>query len=246
MIEQKEFAEKLADLARSEAPITVFVTNLGRDDVGEWLPLPTTTEQVQACLERIGLDGIRYEKYFITDYETPVNGLHDRLPECANLDELNYLAAKLDELPHYEIEKLEAVLEHDGGFDGGYYGGYYGSVKDLINLTENLDCFDYMPGVHNEEDLGYYWIEESGCYDLKNMGNLANYIDYERFGRDIAIDEGGTFTRSGYIRNTGDSFYDEYDGKDIPEEYKVFAYPPREAAKSKGPRNRPQPFHDER
>jgi hypothetical protein len=240
---QTEFAEKLLELARSDAPITAFITNLGKYNEGhlvsEWLPLPTTTEQVQACLKRIGLDGIRYQEHSVTNYETPIDGLHDRLPEYANLDELNYLAAKLDEMPDYDVEKLEAVLEHDGS----YYGG---SVKDLINLTENLDCFDYLQGVHNEEDLGYYWIEESGCYDLKSMGSLANYIDYERFGRDIAIDEGGTFTSNGYIRSTGDSFTEIYDGRDIPEEYRVFAYPPRETAKSKGPKNRPQPSHDAR
>ncbi|MGI5920771.1 MAG: antirestriction protein ArdA [Syntrophomonadaceae bacterium] len=243
MNQNKEFEEKLLELARSESPITAFVTNLGKynegDLVGEWLPLPTTTEQVQACLKRIGLDGIRYEEYFITDYETSANGLYDHLPEYAKLDELNYLASKLDELPDYEIKKLEAVLEHDGS----YYGG---SVKDLINLTENLDCFDYLQSVHDEEDLGYYWIEESGCYNLKDMGNLANYFDYERFGRDIAIDESGTFTNNGYIRSTGDSFTEIYDGREIPEEYRVFAYPPKGAAKNKGPKNRPERSHDER
>lgn len=241
MTNQTVFAEKLVELARSDAPITAFVTNLGKynegDLVGEWLPLPTTTEQVQACFKRIGFDGIRYEEYFITDYETPVNGLYDHLPEFANLDELNYLAAKLDEMKPGEMEKYEAAVE---------YGEYTGSLQDLINLTENLDCFDYLQGVHDEGDLGYYWIEESGCYDLKNMRSLANYIDYERFGRDIALDEGGTFTSNGYIRSTGDSFHEEYDGEEIPEEYRVFAYPPREAAKNKGPKNRPQPSHEAR
>ena len=46
-----------------------------------------------------------------------------------------------------------------------------GSVQELINLTENLDCFDYLPGVQNDYDLGYYWIEESG--KLLRIGNLG-------------------------------------------------------------------------
>ena len=58
--------------------------------------------------------------------------------------------------------------------------------------------------VSDEEDLGRYYIEEAGIYDTKAMGNLANYIDFERFGRDVAMDEGGRFTDDGYIRNTGD------------------------------------------
>ncbi len=69
------------------------------------------------------------------------------LPEYANLDELNYLASVLDELPEDDLEKLEAAVE---------YGDHTGSVKDIINLVQNLDCYDYYPDIHNEEDLGCY------------------------------------------------------------------------------------------
>ena len=82
--------------------------------------------------------------------------------------------------------------------------------------------------MENDSDLGYYWIEESGAYDLESMGSLANYIDYERFGRDIRLDEGGTFSNVGYVRSNGDSFTEHYDGMEIPEEYRVFALPERE------------------
>lgn len=68
-----------------------------------------------------------------------------------------------------------------------------GSVRDLINLTENMYCYDYLSGVTSDYDLGYYWIEESGCYDTKAMGALSNYIDYEGFGRDIRFDESGVY-----------------------------------------------------
>ena len=55
------------------------------------------------------------------------------------------------------------------------------------------------------------------------MGNLANYIDFERFGRDVAMDEGGRFTDDGYIRNTGDGWTRMFDGSldDIPDEYRL-------------------------
>lgn len=239
MTGQTEFAEKLLELARSDAPITAFVTNLGKynegDLVGEWLPLPTTTEQVQACLKRIGLDGIRYEEYFITDYETSVDGLYDHLPEYANLDELNYLASMLDEMEPGELEKYEATVE---------YREHTGSLQDLINLTENLGCYDLYPDVQSEEDYGYYLIDECSALDIPE--NIQNYFDYEAYGRDVMQGETGTITEKGYLRETGDSFHEEYDGKEVPEEYRVFAYPPREAAKNKGPKNRPQPSHDAR
>lgn len=98
-----------------------------------------------------------------------------------------------------------------------------GSVQDLINLTENMDCFDYLLGVTDDSDLGYYWTHESGCYDTKSMGALSNYIDYEGFGRDIRFDESGVFTDNGYIRSNGGRFVDIYDGniEHIPEEYRI-------------------------
>ena len=55
------------------------------------------------------------------------------------------------------------------------------------------------------------------------MGALSNYIDYERFGRDIRFDESGVFTDHGYVRSNGGRFVDIYDGKieNIPEEYRI-------------------------
>ena len=46
-----------------------YITNLGKYNegelVGETLKFPTTTEEVQALLKRIGVDGVRYEEFFI-------------------------------------------------------------------------------------------------------------------------------------------------------------------------------------
>ena len=60
--------------------------------------------------------------------------------------------------------------------------------------------------------------------------HLRNYIDYEAYGRDIALEESGQFTDLGYVRDTGDSFHEYYDGEhgSIPEEYRVMAYPASE------------------
>ena len=55
-------------------------------------------------------------------------------------------------------------------------GEYTGSVQDLINLTENLDCYNLYSDIHSDSDLGYYWAEESGAYDTRAMGALSNYI----------------------------------------------------------------------
>ena len=50
------------------------------------------------------------------------------------------------------------------------------------------------------EDLGYYWVHEAGFYSDSDLGVLKNYIDYERFGRNVRIDQGGCYIDDyGYI-----------------------------------------------
>ena len=156
---------------------------------------------MQAVFRRIGI-GRRYEEWFITDYDCPDAAIGKVLGEYESLSELNYLAGQIMEMRESD-EFWQAVLD---------LGENTGSVRELINLTENMDCFDYLPGVCSDYDLGYYWIEESGCYDTDKLGALANYIDYEGFGRDVRLEEGGIFGDNGYVRSNGGRFVDIYDG----------------------------------
>ena len=56
--------------------------------------------------------------------------------------------------------------------------------------------------------------------------HLRNYIDYEAYGRDVALEESGDFTDLSYIRDTGSSFHEYYDGEpgSILEEYRVMTF----------------------
>ena len=91
-----------------------YITNLGKyaegQLVGETLKFPATTEEVQSLLKNIGVDGVRYEEFFITAFDGDVMGLYDYLTEYENLDELNHLAHLISELDSDEIETLVAVL----------------------------------------------------------------------------------------------------------------------------------------
>ena len=205
-------------------PFAAFITNLGKYNegslVGEWVKFPTTAEELQKVFERIGIGskddfGQPYEEWFITDYDCYVDGLYDKLGEYENLDELNYLASKLDEMSQGEYEQFQAAME---------IGDHSGSLQEIINLTENLDCYDIYPDIHDHDDLGRYYIEELDAMQVPE--HLRNYIDYEAYGRDIALEEGGEFTDFGYVRDTGDRFDEVYDGErgSIPEEYRVMTF----------------------
>ena len=63
-----------------------YVTNAGKYadygvDAGEILKFPTTTEEVQSLLKRIGVDGVRYQEIFIVSFDGDVLGLYDYLNE---------------------------------------------------------------------------------------------------------------------------------------------------------------------
>lgn len=202
------------------AILEAYITNLGRYGVdgveaGSMLKFPTTTEEVQALLKRIGIDGVRYDEIFITHFDSDVLGLHEHLGEYESIDELNYLATLLSDMSQSDVEKFEAVIDA---------GEYTGSVKDLINLTQNLDCFEFYSGVHSEEDLGRMFVLDFEAVSVPE--HLIDYIDYEAYGRDMRINDSGHFAPGGYVANNHSSFIEIYTGRDdIPEEQRVFSMP---------------------
>ena len=206
-------------------PFAAFITNLGKYNegelVGEWVKFPTTAEEMKEVFKRIGIGqrddfGQPYEEWFITDYDCYVDGLYDKLGEYESLDELNYLASKLDEMSDSEYAQFQAGME---------MGDHCGSLQEIINLTENLDCYEVYPHIADYDDLGRYYIEELEVMQVPE--HLQNYIDYEAYGRDVAMDENGSFTDQGYVRDTGDRFCEYYDGErgSIPDEYRVMTFP---------------------
>ena len=205
-------------------PFAAYITNLGKYNegelVGEWVKFPTTPEELKQVFDRIGIGqkddfGNPYEEWFITDYDCYVGNLYDKLGEYENLDELNYLASKLDEMDRGEYNQFLAAMEA---------GDHSGSIQEIINLTENLDCYDVYPDIEDYDDLGRYYIDELDAMQVPE--HLKNYIDYEAYGRDVALEEGGDFTEFGYVRDTGSHFYEYYDGErgSIPEEYRVMTF----------------------
>ena len=205
-------------------PFAAFITNLGKYNegelVGEWVKFPTTAEELKKVFDRIGIGqkddfGQPYEEWFITDYDCYVGALYDKLGEYENLDELNYLASKLDEMGEGEYAQFQAAME---------VGDHSGNLQEIINLTDNLDCYDLYPSIQDYDDLGRYYIEELDAMQVPE--HLRNYIDYEAYGRDVALEESGDFTDLGYVRDTGSSFHEYYDGEpgSIPEEYRVMTF----------------------
>ena len=175
---------------------------------------------MQEVFKRIGIGekddfGYTYEEWFITDYDCYVDGLYDKLGEYSSIDELNYLASKLDDMMQDDYNRFCAAV---------YMGEHTDSIQSLINLTENLDCYDVYSDIGCDDDLGRYYLEEVDIGAVPEY--LQNYIDYEAYGRDVRFSEGGEYTDFGYVRDSGSRFVEFYNGdhEDIPEEYRVMNF----------------------
>ena len=212
---EKERSDRMA-----EPILSGYLSNLGKytegRPAGEWVTFPTTAAHLKEVFDRIGIDFRNYEEWHFTEFQSPVPGLTEHLSEYSHPDELNYLSTLLSAMESAEQEKFAAAASQ---------GEYAETLQDLINLAQNLNCYDFYPGIHSEEDYGYFLIDNLGTIELPEAAK--NYFDYEAYGSDTIINEGGELTDSGYICNNRTQFIEHYDGRDVPEEYRVTPQPPQ-------------------
>ena len=80
---------------------------------GLWFSLPTTTEKLQAALREIGISTDNPQDFFLYGYRSPQKR-PIKLPRdmvlSAGMDELNFLAARLEKLDATELTELNAAL----------------------------------------------------------------------------------------------------------------------------------------
>lgn len=189
---------------------------------GAWLPMPATAEQLHAAMQSVGITADNPQDFFINGFANTESCPFDvplEVIQRGSLDELNYLGKLLEMQRDEDKAKFAAAVT---------LGEYAGNLKDLINLAQNLDCYWIYPTVQSEEDYGYYLIDELDELELPE--EAKKYFMYEDYGRDAAINDGGRFTEQGYVYNNKNTFTEWYDGRDVPQEYRIMSYPQPERA----------------
>ena len=110
-----------------------------------------------------------------------IEELSDLDCERLNLDLANELAENLEDV---DEDIVLSFIESDSS-----------DPKALAN-AEFDDCWLY-PDVSTDRDLGEYIVDEIG-FELSRE-TLERYFDYEKFGRDVRLEEGGSFVDRGYF-----------------------------------------------
>lgn len=185
---------------------------------GYWLDLPTTAEKLQEAMREIHISTDNPQDFFIAGFSYPEDR-HLAIPYdmvlAADVDELNFLAARLDTLDVAALAELNAALQNPrGGFE---------SIGQIIDYADNVDYFVHLPDVQSPGQLGDYYLNRSGMVDMPEEWKAG--IDVARFGQHIARQEQGAFTPYGYLVRSGDEWQRVHEGQPVPEEYRVMGFP---------------------
>lgn len=124
-----------------------------------------------------------------------------------NLDEINYLAKRMDGFDGKETQCFLASVET----------GKYRSTKDLINLTFNLNCYTLICDVSDLKEVGYNRILSSKICIAKDE---LEKIDLEKVGRDLLSSGKGIPTHHGLLFENENAQIEElYTGRGFPAYY---------------------------
>ena len=214
-IEQRKEREQMSE------QFSILIDSRSRFETGvpggAWLSMPATAEQLHEAMQSVGITADNPQDFFINGFANTEDCPFDvplEVIQRGSVDELNYLGKLLEMQQGEDKAKFTAAVT---------LGEYAGNLKDLINLAQNLDCYWIYPTVQSEEDYGHYLIDELD--ELELPAEAKKYFMYEDYGRDAAINDGGRFTEQGYIYNNKNTFSEWYDGRDVPEEYRIMSFP---------------------
>lgn len=176
---------------------------LQNDGVKRNVIFPCTEAQYQAVRKELALK----DNYaFVIDVIEP-KALALKKDMFVNLDELNYLAKRMDSFDQKELFSFFAAIETVD----------YVSTKDLINLTFNLNCYTLIRDVSNLKSVGRNYVL---CREVAISADELEKMDLEKTGRELLSTGKGIPTNYGVLfRNEGVVFEDVYKGKGFPPYY---------------------------
>ena len=167
------------------------------------IEFPCSDSYLRSKLMELQVDNPDQTTLFLSDVIEP-EALSCLKDGFANLDELNYLAKRMDSFfGNEEIQFFEALkLEH------------FTEPKDLINLTFNLDKYTIIQDVSNMGKVGReYLLNRDGCIPAHDEDNPK----YAVIGRELLQSGTGVFTEHGLLfPDRSRPFEELYNGQTFP------------------------------
>lgn len=121
-----------------------------------------------------------------------------------DVEDVSITIQSIEELPDLKVERCSLFLVNDlaenvEDVDEDIVLSFIESDSSDTKALESVDfdnCSLYRD-VSTDRELGEYVVEELGAELSREQ--LELYFDYEKYGRDIRLEEGGSFVDKGYF-----------------------------------------------
>ena len=120
-------------------------------------------------------------------------------------EDVAFTIQSIEELPDLDCERLtldlaNSIAENLEDVDEDLVLSFIESESSVLKKLESIDfdnCTLYL-GVDTDYELGCHLKSEFGL-DSFSRDILERYFDYEKYGRDVRLEEGGSFVDKGYF-----------------------------------------------
>jgi len=114
------------------------------------IAFPASEPYLQEELDRLGICITTEKQCLVEAVHNDEGGLQALAGALVNVDEIQFLAKRMDSFDENEIKTFYAAAEHEKLTE----------VKDLINLTFNLHCYSLISNFFDVSTIGkkYNWI----------------------------------------------------------------------------------------
>ena len=167
------------------AIIKGYITNLSKYNEGvlayKLISFPIDEDELNEALKEIGCkytdeSGVVHnpldEEYFFSDWECEIPL---EFGEYESISDVNDIAERVEALETYEQDVLKVILE-----------GHTSNIEEVLRIVEGGNYTIWNDCI-NMADVAQTMVEE--CEYFGNIPEqLQCYIDYEKLGRDLAIE----------------------------------------------------------
>lgn len=169
----------------SDAILSVRLENRKYPEHGKvWLSLPCSTERKASACASLHAESL--EQCRIREARSAVPILEKKIQFYDDVEVLNELAERLQQMPQKELIKYKAVLQL----------GCWKNIEEALLLTERLDCYVFDPSQISYEHYGRKCLEDLGvdCSD-----SAFRNFDFAEYGMNRFDAAGMRKTNYGWI-----------------------------------------------
>lgn len=176
---------------------------------GLWINLPDygsfnlAPDELDIALDVLGID--KWNEGYLLDAKcifpsiTELKNQYDSIEELIeNANNLGYACDEQDQGKDFYMEHLESAMEIEGCT----------RLDFALDISQNLDCYDFVPKGANFEKYGRIMAEKHGI--VKPDSILGENFDYVKYAMAVIEKEELEPCKHGFIKRNEEQFYYEF------------------------------------